>query len=114
MVMSNILRARVTKGQKWWEIKLLDLDIVADGKDEADMLRTLEHELVAEFHLAIKFNKTPFVDLVKTCPDDVAKSWQDGGQNLRRLTLPDDVRRALAAVFRLGSPGTFQLDTMAA
>src|SRR5690349_1676587 len=96
----NLLRATVRKGQDWWQIKLLDLDIVADGENETAMLRQVEHSLIAEYHLALKYGKTPFLNILLACPTEVSRSWEDGGKNLRTLSLPDEVRQALSAVFR--------------
>lgn len=97
----NILRARGGEKNGWWEMELLDLDIVADGESEHAMLRDLEHTLTAEYHLAIQASETPFVKLFKGCPMEVSRTWEDGGKSLRQLNLPPDVRQALAAVFRI-------------
>jgi len=75
----NILRAAVrsSKDQAWWEVRLLDLNVRADGENEAEMLRQLEHALIAEYHLALKFGKTPFVDLLLAVPSESASRWED-------------------------------------
>ena len=98
----NLLRARVrTTDDGWWELVLLDLDIVADGDSENAMLRDLEHTLVAEYHLAVWAKETPFVRLFRGCPAGVSEAWEDGGKALRHLRLPTEVRQALAGVFRV-------------
>lgn len=109
----NLLRAKVKDGPDWWEAKLLDLDIAADGASEDEMLRQVEYALVAEYHLALKYGQTPFVKIfTKDCPEEVRKSWEDGSKNLRTLNLPDVVRQALAAVFRRPSLGHFELEAV--
>lgn len=35
----RLLRANVRKTSKWWELKLLDFDIMADGESEAAIQR---------------------------------------------------------------------------
>ncbi len=108
----NLLRATVRNKGGWWEIRLLDLNIVADGDSEQAMLRDLEFSLTAEYRLALKYNKTPFVSLYnKDCPEEVSKAWEDGGKNLRTLNLPDDVRQALSAVFRRPDIAQFAVKT---
>lgn len=98
----NLLRARVHHDEKrgWWELRLIDLAVVADGCSETEMLKQLEHALISEYRLAIKFGKTPFVNLFRGAPEDVCRAWQDGDKQLRSLDLPEEVSQALAAVFR--------------
>ncbi len=97
----SLLRAKVRQSKDgWWEMALLDLNIVADGDSEDSMLRDLEHSLVVEYRLAMKNGEAPFARLFQGCPEEVSRSWKDGGKTLRHLALPFDVRRALAAIFR--------------
>lgn len=110
----NLLRAQVHRTEDWWEMKLLDLDLVADGDSEDAMLRDLEHTLIAEYHIALKFGQTPFVKLFKGCPPEVSKSWEDGGKKLRTLNLPTEVSMALSAVFHAPRLGSFEVEAVAA
>jgi hypothetical protein len=97
----NLLRATVSRTEEgWWELQLLDLDVVADGDSEDAMLRDLEHSLTAEYHLAVRNGETPFVRLFKGCPAEVSRAWQEDHKQFRSLNLTDEVKRALAAVFR--------------
>lgn len=96
----NLLRATVNQKDGWWELRLLDLDIVADGDSEDAMLRDLEHSLISEYHLAVRFGETPFVRLFRGCPAEVSQAWEEDNKQLRTLNLTSEVRQALAAVFR--------------
>lgn len=95
----NLLRAQARQKDGWMEMRLLDLDIVADGPSEDAVLRDLEHTLIGEYLLAIHMDQTPFVKLFRGCPPDVSKSWHDGDKKMKQLNLPMEVRMALAAVF---------------
>jgi hypothetical protein len=106
----NLLRAHVRCTDGWWEIKLLDLDIVADGATEAEMLEHLEHALTAEYHLARKLKRTPFVSIMLAVPTDIRRPAAAPGASVRPLTLPDEVRQALAAAFRRPSPDDFAVE----
>ena len=106
----SLLRATVRSKKDWWEAKLLDLNIVVDGESETALLRQLEHTLTAEYHLAIRFGQTPFVNLLLNCPDEVANAWEDDNKRLRTLNLPSDVRLALSTVFRKPKISEFKLD----
>lgn len=106
----GILRANVRTERGWWEIRLLDLDIVADGATEQDMLRQLEHSMTAEYHLALKHGQTPFVKRLLACPKDVSESWQQDDKKFRLLELPSEVRQALSAVFQLPNISTFRIE----
>ncbi len=103
----NLLRGQVKTLGGWWEMRLVDLEIVADGDSENAMLRDLEHALVVEYHLAIKNNQTPFVKLYRGAPPEVVASWEDGGKKFRTLNLPPEVSMALSAVFRNPSLAPF-------
>ncbi len=108
----NLLRARVSNSGGWWELHLLDLAIMADGASEDEVLRGLEHALMAEYQLALKYKKVPFVELFRECPDFVRASWEnDDGKKHRQLDLPDEVRLAIAAVFRLPTNAPFEVKT---
>lgn len=97
----NLLRATVKQTDSLWELALLDLDVVAEGDSEDSMLRDLEHTLAAEYHVALNLGKTPFLDLMSDdCPEEVRRSWEDGGKKFRVLNLRPEVRAALAAAFR--------------
>ncbi len=109
----SLLRATVRKTGDWWEAKLLDLNIVADGESEMAMLRDLEHTLVGEYHLALKLGQTPFMNVLLSCPREVADAWTSDDKRLRTLALPDDVRQALSAVFHRPNISEFKLDTTA-
>lgn len=89
---------RVTRDWVWSELALLDLDIMADGKNEDALLRDLEDRLVSEYHLALKFGQTPFVGLLRTAPD---KTRDQFAARIVSLRLPPEVRLALADVFRV-------------
>jgi hypothetical protein len=106
----NLLRAHVRRTDGWWELKLLDLDIVADGATEDEMLQHLEHALTAEYHLARKFGRTPFVNILLAVPTGNRRPAQPTGTSLRPLTLPDEVRQALAAAFRRPSMDAFAIE----
>lgn len=110
----SLLRATVRRARDWWELKLLDLDIVADGATEGEMLRELEHALVAEYHLALRAERTPFVDRLIACPIDLERAWEEGDKNLRMLNLPLEVRQALSAVFHKRRISQFHVDPTAA
>jgi hypothetical protein len=94
----NLLRAQVRTRGGWWEIKLIDLNIVADGDSEEAMLHDLEYALTAEYHLAIKSGRIPFVNLCTSVPTAVAEAWKDDHKKFRRLDLPTEVSMALSAV----------------
>lgn len=94
----NLLKAQVNNANNWWQIELLDLDVVADGASEQEMLRNLSFSLIAEYHFARKHGKTPFVDLIKGDPEKI-RSWKEGGKTFRQLDLPLAVSEALAAIF---------------
>lgn len=96
----NLLRATVSRYEEWWELQLLDLDVVADGETEDAMLRELEYTLTSEYHLAVRHGETPFVRLFKGCPSEVSRSWEEDHKKFRTLNLTDEVKQALAAVFR--------------
>jgi len=106
----NLLRAHVRSEDGWWEIKLLDLDVVADGPTEAEMLEQVEHALIAEYHLALKRGKTPFLNILLAVPTEVRRAWDDGDKSLRVLNLPDDVRQALSAAFRTPTIDDFAIE----
>lgn len=110
----NMLRAHIRVLNGWWEVKLLDLDITADGASEAEMLRQLEHSLVTEYHLAVKAGRTPFLDVLLAIPTDVQRSWEGGATNAEALNLPADVGMALAAALRAPKISSFALDRAAA
>lgn len=92
----NLLRATVSETPGWWEIRLLDLDVAADGPTEEAMLRELEHMLTAEYHLAVSRGRAPFIELLRGQP--VAR--EDGDTRFRRLNLPKCVSMALSLAFR--------------
>ena len=110
----GLLRASVKNTPDWWEARLLDLDIFADGENEDKMLHELEHALVAHYYIALEHGRTPFVDLLVSCPRDVSQSWESGDKKLRSLNLPDEVRQALSAVFRSPTIADFKLEPIAA
>jgi hypothetical protein len=96
----NLLRSSVKTERGWWEISLLDLNIVADGPTETAMLRELEHQLVAEYHLAVKAGETPFVKLLSGDPETRAVWDESPEKQFRTLNLPKDVSLALSVIFR--------------
>ena len=96
----NLLRAAVVEKNGWWEMRLLDLQIVADGASESAMLAELEHQLIAHYLLARKNGDTPFLGLLLACPVDGEQRWANGDKNFRALNLPEEVRMALSAAFR--------------
>jgi hypothetical protein len=110
----NLLRAQVRAESGWWEIKLLDLDIAADGASEDEMLRQLEESLIAEYHLALDAGKTPFVAITLAIPTEAHRPWQGNPKKLRPLNLPDEVQRALAAALRQPTLTAFGIDKDAA
>lgn len=105
----NLLRATVRKTGDWWEVKLIDLKVVADGESESAMLRQLEYVLTAEYHLATRFARTPFVGLLRSVPTQEELVWCDGDKNFRQLNLPVEVRRAISAVFNSPTVTEFTL-----
>ena len=109
----SLLRATVRKSGDWWEAKLLDLNIVADGDSEEALLHDLEHTLVAEYHLALKHGQTPFMNVLIACPREVADAWETDNKRLRTLNLPGEVRQALSAVFHRPNISQFTVDTTA-
>ena len=109
----NILKAQVQRSSngQWWEIQLLDLEIVADGKNEQEMLDELEYRLTVEYQLAVKNQETPFVKLIKGDPEKIS-TWVQGDKKLRQLKLPAEVSQALSAIFR--APNLLPFGTVAA
>lgn len=109
--MMNLLKAEARSTGAWWEIRLLELDIVADGSTEAEMLDNLRHSLIAQYHLDIKMNKTPFVGLIRAKPLALSDAANSGSATrLRDLGLPDVVTQALALVLHKPTMGRFQVD----
>lgn len=106
----NLLRAQVRTTDGWWELALLDLDIVADGGSEDEMLRDVEHALISEYHLALRAGETPFVKLFRGCPAEVSRAWESNDKALRFLKLPPEVKMALAAVFHAPSLCEFKVE----
>jgi hypothetical protein len=109
----NLLRAHIRAAQDWWEVRLLDLDIVADGATEAEMIQQLEHALVSEYHLALKAGRTPFLNVLLAVPTG-AQGARAGADALRVLKLPQEVAIALAGALRAPQIGDFALDRSAA
>jgi hypothetical protein len=109
----NLLRASVHQRAGWCEFQLLDLDIIADGADEDAAVRELEHALIAEYHLAIKYGHTPFVKLLTAVPTEVQDSWENGNKGFRELQLPPEVALALSAVFHVPNLSAFRLKKVA-
>lgn len=107
----GLLRATARMDRGWWEIKLLDLAVAADGDSETAMLKQLEHALVAEYLLAKELGQTPFVKLLLACPKEVHEAWTDDTKKFRTLSLPEEVRCALSAVFRLEQVAEFRVET---
>lgn len=109
--MPNILRATVRTNEPtgWWEVRLLDLKIGADGATEAEMLRQLEYALTAEYHLALEAGKTPFVELLNDPTMEKCQLWDEDDKSFRSLNLPEGVRVALSMVFRRPQLSQFQI-----
>ncbi len=82
----------------WWEIELLELDVVADGESEEAMLDDLAHTLFGQYALAKMHQRTPFVNLLRNPSDPRPQRVPDAGDKLCRLNLPEEVSQALAAV----------------
>jgi hypothetical protein len=97
----NIFQAKVTSKDDWWELRLVDLNIVSDGSSEDEMLRQLEHALMAEYSLALRDRRTPFVGLRKN--NKPPQNSDGSGSCMRLLNLPDPVRTALSAALNLPS-----------
>lgn len=106
----NILRASVTSTKDWWELRLLDLNVVADGPTESDMLRDLTRTLTIEFHLARREGRTPFVDLRAKCAHVEVNKWNVDHKKNRDLGLSEDVKMALAAVLGRPTLNNFQVE----
>lgn len=98
----NLLRAHVREYNGWWEVRLLDLDIMADGASEDEVLRQLEHSLTVEYHLARKAGQEPFVRLLLSPPGAPADpaGEETGAGKVRPLRIPAEVGAALAAAIR--------------
>lgn len=108
----NMLKAMVTehKDGKWWELRLVELAIVADGATESEMLAQLEYLLTAEYELAVRHGKTPFVGLLREEKAADECKWDEHDDKaLRKLNLPEQVRLALATALRRETVGQFQL-----
>ena len=113
--MANLLRANVTNTKDWWELRLLDLKVVADGATEAEMLQQLAYLLTAEYHIALKRNETPFVNIRReTPPIDLEEKWNEGGAKFGVLTLSVDVSNALAMVLGYKHLAPFRIAERAA
>lgn len=103
--MSSILRASVKRhnigtAEEWWEMRLIDLAIVADGADEASVLEEIEHQLSCHYAMAHKLGRTPFIDLVHPeTPEEVCRRWESSDKKFKHLQLTDEVRQALADAF---------------
>lgn len=109
----NLIRATLSTKDGWREMRLLDLDIVVGGVDVEEILRQVEHALVSEYALAVSIGKTPFVEIFNAeCPDDVRRAWEEDHKQFRQLNLPQEVRLALAAVFREPKIGQFRIEPM--
>lgn len=105
----NMLRAGVRNKGDRWEVRLLDLAIAADGDSETSMLRDLEYALTAEYHLAVKYGRTPFRNIVVARHSEVSKSWTGGGVDLRALKIPAEVSQALASALGTENISQFRL-----
>lgn len=112
----NPLRAIVRHtANGWWEGQLLDLDISADGPSEMEMVRELEHSIIAKYHLARKAGRTPFLDILLAVPTNVDRSWEADAQRPgAELKLPPEVAIALAAILHAPQTDGFALARMAA
>ena len=105
----SLLRAKVRKTDTWWELSLLDFDIVADGENEEAMLKDLVHSLVCEYHLAVEAGRPPFVNLLKASSAAVSQSWDEGAKQFGKLDLPEKVSLALSMVGHMQSYQNIQL-----
>lgn len=108
-----LLRAAVDSRDGWWELRLLDLDLVADGDSEEAMLKNLERTLTAEYHLAIAHNQAPFVRLFTGGQVTDDHACHEGDKTYRILNLPSQVAQALSVLFRTPSLSQFRVKTAA-
>jgi hypothetical protein len=93
----NPLRAAVTNREGWWEIRLLDFNIAADGASEGEMLEHIRNAIIDEYRLAIRRGRVPFVNIRLKAERKDCRHWNDNGKKLKHLDLPDDVRLALSS-----------------
>ena len=111
----SLLRAQVRKfdqgtPDEWWQMSLLDLDVVADGRNEDEVLRDVEHALFGEYELAVLHGRPPFIDRMREdCPQDVIDAWTNGNKIPAKLNLPQRVRVALAIAFKSASTVDFEV-----
>ena len=106
----NLLKAEARSSQNWWEIRLLELDVVADGATEQEMLSNLRHNLIAQYYLDLKRGKTPFVSIAHTSEKKSTCPEEEDTTRFRDLGLPDEVRKALAAVLRKPTTNDFKVN----
>ena len=94
----NILQANVKNTDRWWQCELLQLEIIVEGETEQQMIEELEHRLKAEYVIALRAGRTPFVDLYRERDAAKGADWDNDHKKARALNLPEDVRKALAGV----------------
>lgn len=78
----------------WWEVRLLDLAIQADGATEAEMLTELRANITFEYHMALRRGENPFESLVLARPTPIGRAVGDGTA-FRSLNLPQHIVHAL-------------------
>ena len=116
--MSSMLRASAKRydigtPDEWWEMRLLDLAIIADGRCETEVLQEVEHQLICRYAMDRKLNRVPFADIVHPdTPMEVRAKWGHSHKKFCHLQLPDEVRAALANAFACTSPDTDTLEMM--
>lgn len=91
------------------EAQLLELDIAVSASNVDDLVREIEHAIIAEYMIAREHGFTPFAAIAHRTPEHFKAWWPvaaaEGDRSLttRDLNLPDEVMDALAIA--LHTPG---------
>lgn len=92
---------------KWFEITLLELDIIADGDTKEHAIEELEFAITAEYHLARLKEQTPFVDLILPAINQEEEKTNEIGNF--PLSLPEEVKDCLAKALGLSCVEQFSV-----